>query len=110
MTDSLHIHHGQEHPVPLPVTFYLSEEIVADEGIAPEYIAEILQDDVVFAITFYRLKLKGETDPLQKARDEIARLRRIDVDPPSPIARAMAAIEAHHKRRMDAMGSQDGSQ
>ncbi len=60
MSDSLHLlpaHNPARGPlVPLPVTFYLTEEILEDESATPEHIAELLARDVAHAVEFYREK------------------------------------------------------
>jgi hypothetical protein len=63
MTDeSLHIRPlGHRDHVPIPVTFYLSPEIFADEEAAPaDYLADLMKGDLAYAINYFR---KAATHP-----------------------------------------------
>jgi hypothetical protein len=54
MTETLHILPGVKSTVALPVTFYVSPELFADETFTDERIAELLHRDLLFAVGRHR--------------------------------------------------------
>lgn len=50
---SLHIRHSADEE-PIPVTLYLSPEVLDDDGISAGMLADILRRDIVYAIEDHR--------------------------------------------------------
>lgn len=59
----LHIMHPRAHStmVPIPLVLYITEELMEDEGITPQRIAELLARDVEYAVKRTREERRAES-------------------------------------------------